>query len=46
MKKGVRILLIVLMLLISGAAYLYFRIRAGVDSAVNVQKLEDGFYYM
>ena len=39
MKKGVRILLIVLMLLISGAAYLYFRIRAGVDSAVNVQKL-------
>ena len=27
MKKGVRILLIVLMLLISGAAYLYFRIR-------------------
>ena len=31
MKKGVRILLIVLMLLISGAAYLYFRNRAGVD---------------
>lgn len=46
MKKSLRILLIVLMVLIAGAACLYFRIRAGVDAAVNIRKLEDGFYYM
>ena len=46
MKKSVRFLLIVLLLLAAGAAYIFFRIRAGVDAAINVQKLEDGFYYM
>lgn len=45
-KKSVRILLIALMMILAGAAYIFFRIRAGIDQAVNVQKLEDGFYYM
>lgn len=33
-------------MILAGAAYIFFRIRAGIDQAVNVQKLEDGFYYM
>lgn len=45
-KKRVRILLLTLMLLLAGGAFVYFRIRAGIDAAVNVRKLEDGFYYM
>lgn len=45
-KKSVRILLIALMMILAGAACIFFRIRAGIDQAVNVQKLENGFYYM
>lgn len=45
-KKGIRILLITITLLFAGGVYVFFRIRAGIDAAVNVRKLEDGFYYM
>lgn len=45
-KKSIRVLLIVVMLLLAGAAYVFFRIRDGIQEAVHVQELEDGFYYM
>lgn len=45
-KKSVRILLLVFLVIVAGAAYVFFRLRAGIETAVNVQKLEDGFYYM
>lgn len=46
MKKRTQILLIVLVLIFTGAFYIFYRIRTGIHTAVDVRKLEDGFYYM
>ena len=46
MKKRTRILLTVLALILVGAFYIFYRIKTGINTAVHVQKLEEGLYYM
>lgn len=46
LKKRTKVLLITLAVVVAGAAYLFFRIRTGLNSAIQVRKLEDGLYYM
>lgn len=46
LKKRTRVLLITLAVIAAGFAYLFFRIRTGLNSAIQVQKLKDGLYYM
>lgn len=38
--------MITLAVIAAGFAYLFFRIRTGLNSAIQVQKLKDGLYYM
>lgn len=45
-KKRTKILLITLALIFTGAIYIFYRIKTGIDSAIKVEKLEDGLYYM
>ncbi|WP_243125464.1 C45 family autoproteolytic acyltransferase/hydolase [Clostridium transplantifaecale] len=45
-KKRTKILLITLAVIVAGGAYVLFRIKAGLNSAIQVKKLEDGLYYM
>lgn len=46
LKKRTKVLLITLAVIAAGTAYLFFRIRTGLNSAIQVQKLKDGLYYM
>lgn len=46
LKKRTKVLLITLAVIAAGFAYLFFRIRTGLNSAVQIRKLEDGLYYM
>ena len=46
LKKRTKVLLITLAVIAAGFAYLFFRIRTGLISAIQVQKLKDGLYYM
>lgn len=46
LKIRTKVLLITLAVIAAGFAYLFFRIRTGLNSAIQVQKLKDGLYYM
>lgn len=46
LKKRTKVFLITLAVIAAGFAYLFFRIRTGLNSAIQVQKLKDGLYYM
>ncbi|RGY97974.1 linear amide C-N hydrolase [Clostridium sp. AM58-1XD] len=46
MKNRTRVLLTIFIIISAVAIYIYYRIRTGVISAVRIQELEDGFYYM
>lgn len=45
-KKIIKIMLILLAVIAAGAAYICFRIKTGLDSSIQVQRLRDGLYYM
>ena len=46
LKRGIRILLVALAVIFGAVTYIFYRIRVGIDSAVNIRELDRGLYYM